>query len=58
MGSPAMPAENNKPLHKPVPSEQRGYSTDPISLELARDVLRRVRMGELPVAPKNVKTDV
>ena len=53
-----MPADNSKPLHKPVPSEQRGYSTDLISLELARDVLRRVRMGELPVANKNVKTDV
>ena len=27
--------------------EQRGYSSDPISLAIARDVLRRVREGKL-----------
>ena len=43
-----MTADDAKPIPKRLASEQKGYATDAISVAIARDVLRRVREGELP----------
>ena len=43
-----MPADDAKPIRKRLASEPKGYATDAISVAIARDVLRRVREGELP----------
>ena len=43
-----MPRDEAQPIRKGLASETKGYATDPISLAIARDVLRRVREGELP----------
>ena len=47
-----MPRDEAQPIRKGLASETKGYATDPISLAIARDVLRRVREGELP-SPKH-----
>ena len=43
-----MSADDTKPIRKRLSQEQKGYATDAISVAIARDVLRRVREGELP----------
>ena len=43
-----MPTDNTPPIRKRMADEAKGVATDPISLAIARDVLRRVREGELP----------
>ena len=48
----AMPRDEPHPIRKRLASETKGFATDPISLAIARDVLRRVREGELP-SPKH-----
>ena len=45
----AMPADNTPPIHKRLAADAKGVTTDPINLAIAREVLRRVRDGELPV---------
>ena len=47
-----MPADNTPPIRKRLAAEAKGVETDPINLAIAREVLRRVREGELP-APAN-----
>jgi len=47
-----MPADNTPPIRKRLAAEAKGVATDPINLAIAREVLRRVREGELP-APAN-----
>ena len=42
-----MATNKPNPESKKLMPEQRGYRSDPISLAIARDVLRRVREGEL-----------
>ena len=42
-----MATNKPNPESKKLVPEQNGYRTDPMSLEIARDVLRRVRKGEL-----------
>ena len=46
-----MPADNAPPIRKCLAAEAQGVATDPINLAIAREVLRRVREGELP-APR------
>ena len=48
----AMPADNTPPIRKRLAAEAKGVATDPMNLTIAREVLRRVREGELP-APLN-----
>ena len=43
----AMPADNTPPIRKRFPAEAKAAATDPINLAIAREVLRRVREGEL-----------
>ena len=43
-----MSADDSKPIRKRLASEPKGYDTDALSVAIARDVLRRVREGELP----------
>ena len=49
----AMTADNTPPIRKRLAAEAKGAATDPINLAIAREVLRRVRDGELPFAIKN-----
>ena len=46
-----MPADNTPPIRKRLAAEARGVATAPINLAVAREVLMRVRKGELP-APR------
>lgn len=43
-----MPADNTPPIRKRMAAEAKGVAHDPINLAIAREVLRRVREGELP----------
>ena len=43
-----MPADNTPPIRKRLAAEAKGIASDPINLAIAREVLRRVREGELP----------
>ena len=54
----AMPADNTPPIRKRLAAEAKGAATDPINLAIAREVLRRVRDGELPIAIKNADTEI
>ena len=45
-----MPADNTPPIRKRLAAEAKGVATDPINLAIAREVLRRVREGELPAS--------
>ena len=49
-----MPTDNTPPIRKRMADEAKGVATDPINLAIAREVLRRVREGELP-APRQEK---
>ena len=51
--SEAMPADNTPPIRKRLAAEAEGCPSDPINLAIAREVLRRVREGESPIAIKN-----
>ena len=53
-----MPADNTPPILKRLAAEAKGVATDPINLAIAREVLRRVRDGELPIAIKNTDTEI
>ena len=55
--SEAMPADNTPPIRKRLAADAKGAATDPINLAIAREVLRRVREGELPIAAKNADTE-
>ena len=49
----SMPSDDSKSIgNELAPQLEKGYSTDLISLVIARDVLRRVRNGDL-AAPTN-----
>ena len=50
-----MPADNTPPIRKRLAAEAKEVVTDPINLAIAREVLRRVREGELP-AKANLQT--
>ena len=52
-----MPAENTPSISQRFAAEAKGVATDPINLAIAREVLRRVREGELPIAAKNPETE-
>ena len=52
-----MPADNTPPIRKRLAAKAKGVATDPINLAIAREVLRRVREGELPIAIKNADTE-
>jgi len=54
----AMPADNTPPIRKRLAAEAKGVATDPINLAIAREVLRRVRDGELPIAIKNADSEL
>ena len=43
-----MVAIDRQPIRKRMAPDTKGFTTDPISLAIAREVLRRVREGELP----------
>ncbi len=45
-----MESDDNQSIGKELAPEQKGYSIDAISVAIARDVLRRVRNGELPAS--------
>ena len=51
----AMPADNTPPIRKRLAAEAKGIAAEPINLAIAREVLRRVREGELP-AKANLQT--
>ena len=53
----AMPANNTPPIRKPLAAESKGIATDPINVAIAREVLRRVWEGELPIAIKDTDTE-
>ena len=53
----AMPADNTPPFRKRLAAEAKGVASDPINLAIAREVLRRVREGELPIAIKNADSE-
>ena len=53
----AMPADNTPPIRKRLAAEAKGVATDPINLAIAREVLRRVREGELP-APRQKQNPI
>ena len=53
----AMPADNTPPIRKCLAADAKGVTTDPINLAIAREVLRRVREGELPIAIKNADSE-
>ena len=46
-----MPADNTPPIRKRLAAEAKGVATDPdpINLAIAREILRRVSDGELPI---------
>jgi hypothetical protein len=44
-----MASDDSQSIGKELEPRQKGYSTDAISVAIARDVLRRVREGNLPV---------
>lgn len=44
-----MPADNTPPIRKRLAADAEGIESDPINLAIAREILRRVRDGELPV---------
>ena len=46
----AMPSDNTPPIRKRLAAEAKGIETDPINLAIAREVLQRVREGELPAS--------
>ena len=50
-----MPADNTPPIRKRLAAEAKGVATDPINLAIAREVLRRVREGELPARKREEK---
>ena len=52
-----MPADNTLPIRKRLAADAKGYPSDPINLAIAREVLRRVREGELPIAIKNADSE-
>ena len=52
LDSGAMPADNTPPIRKRLAAEAKGVATAPINLAVAREVLMRVRKGELP-APRH-----
>ena len=54
----AMPADNTPPIRKRLAADAKGIASDPINLAIAREVLRRVRDGELPIAIKNADTEI
>ena len=43
-----MASDDSQSIGKELEPRQKGYSTDAISVVIARDVLRRVREGSLP----------
>ena len=50
----SMPSDDSQSIDKRLePQQQKGYSTDAISVAIARDVLRRVREGTLPSRESN-----
>ena len=51
----AMHADNTPPIRKRLAAEAKGAATDPINLAIAREVLRRVRDGELPIQTREEK---
>ena len=53
----AMPADNTPPIRKRLAAEAKGIASNPINLAIAREVLRRVREGELPIAIKNADSE-
>ena len=53
----AMPADNTPPIRKRLAADAKGCPSDPINLAIAREVLRRVREGELPIAIKNADSE-
>ena len=53
-----MTSDNKPPIRKRLAAEANGVATDPINLAIAREVLRRVREGELPIATKNADTEI
>ena len=50
-----MAAEDRPPIRKRLAAEAKGVATDPINLAIAREVLRRVREGELPARKREEK---
>ena len=44
----AMTAYGRQPMRKRMTPENKGFTTDPINVAIALEVLRRVREGELP----------
>ena len=52
-----MPADNTPPIRKRLAAEAKGTAAYPINLAIAREVLRRVWEGELPIAIKNAETE-
>ena len=51
----SMASEESQSISKGLGPSQKGYSTDAISVAIARDVLRRVRNGELPASSQQNK---
>ena len=45
-----MPADNTPPIRKRLAAEAKGTAADPINLAIAREVMKRVRDGELPAS--------
>ena len=43
-----MPSDKPTPPRKQFSPDIKGYTNNPISVAIARDVLRRVREGDLP----------
>ena len=52
-----MPTDNTPPIRKRLAAEAKGIASDPINLAIAREVLWRVRDGELPIAIKNADSE-
>ena len=52
-----MPADNTPPIRKRLSADATGAATDPVNLAIAREVLRRVREGELP-APRQKQNPI
>ena len=52
-----MPADNTPPIRKRLAADAKGCPSDPINLAIAREVLRRVREGELP-APRQKQNPI
>ena len=49
----SMPSDDSQSIGKELEPKQKGYSTDAISVAIAREVLRRVREGTLPSRESN-----